>query len=99
MSWFILLQNFRAGISSTSSSVIAMLQPTRDVLHLKIAESVACLAMSIYNRQQRAEKNPDINQNSVNVMIGINALSLIVLLCAKRNDDVATGNTWYKITN
>lgn len=76
-----------------------MLQPTRDVLHLKIVETVACLAMAIYNRQQRAEKNPDLNRNTLNTVIGIDIVLIIALLFAKRNEDVATGKAWYKITN
>lgn len=85
------------GISAVTSGAISYLQPTRDSLHVKIVEALACLVHKVYHRSETAEKNPSADKRNANIFVAVHCLLLVSLLAAKRNDDVDTGKEWYEL--
>lgn len=84
------------GVASSSAALMQIAQPTRDLLHVKIFSTVACLASNIHHRTETAEKG-EANKLTANIMVGLDAVFLIALLLAKKNDDDESGKPWHSI--
>jgi hypothetical protein len=85
-----------AGIAMTTAGVMSIASPTRDMLHIRIAQSVASTVIS-GKRAKECDEKSDGNAVVSKILFGVDVAFLIALLLAKKNDDDDSGKPWHKI--
>lgn len=76
---------------------MGIVQPSPTLVKVKIAESAATLALTVYNRVKKAEENPDLNRKAFNILIGFYSAGLLFLLLSQESDEPKRGETWQKM--
>lgn len=89
-----------SGIAGAGSALMMLAVPGRDVLHITIAQTLACTIVSGKRAKDADEAvavDDKTNKVVTKVLFGLDACFLIALLLAKKNDDEQSGQPWHKV--